>query len=76
MSYTETAIKTWMLERLEAARNRRDWASLPSDFEGAAVSKVYDEIKAHFGSSDIKERIAASKSRTFYDLEHALVVRI
>lgn len=75
MAYTEPAIKSWMLSQLEEARSRRQWATLPQDFEAAAVARVYAGIKSHFGKSEIRERIAASKARTFNELEHALAVR-
>lgn len=63
----------WGHEKVAAAKARRNWKDLPPQFEADAVRFVFNLIKPHFCKHrDIKERIAASKAKTFEELEAAI----
>lgn len=67
-------LRNWVRSQIQEARSRRDWKSLPSDFEASAVRQVYERIKPHFEKSDIRARINSSKTKTFDELERALKI--
>ena len=65
-------IRAWALGRVSDAENRRKWSDLPSDFEAAAVARVFVEIKPHMNRKAIRQRIAAAKACTFTELRAAI----
>ncbi len=63
----------WGHERVAQAKARRDWKALPPQFEADAVRFTFNLIKPHFCKvREIKQRIAASRSRTYEELEAAI----
>lgn len=61
----DAEIKQWMLAQIDEAAKRRDWATLPPDWEAMAVTRVFMQIKR-------ATRIAASKATSFADLREAI----
>lgn len=65
----------WGHDKIAAAKARRDWKTLPPQFEADAVRFTFNLIKPHFlpTSQGIKQRIKASKAQTFEELEQAII---
>jgi len=64
--------KTKFMSKVNTAKNLRNWAEMPADFQRAAVKFRYDEMKGYFGKKEISQRIAASRAVTFDELLNAL----
>lgn len=56
----------------QRAKERRDWANLPHDFEYAAIKAITEQIRHYWSKRDIRARIAATRAANFYDLIEAI----
>ena len=45
--------KTKFMSKVNTAKNLRNWAEMPADFQRAAVKFRYDEMKGYFGKKEI-----------------------
>lgn len=62
----------WSKDFVSKAKAKRNWKNLPAQFEANQVKFCFNSIKDHFCKiTEIKQRIAASKARTFEELEVA-----
>jgi len=61
-----------IMEHVIAKYDRRDWTKLPPDYESDAVYRCFQEIRPFFSRRDIRQRIKASKARTFSDLHKSI----
>lgn len=64
-------MRDWMLQRI-AERDRRDWSTLPLDFERDAVRATWQDLRRHWPRKPISERIKASKATTFAELRQCV----
>lgn len=65
----------WGRDKVAGAKARRNWKTLPADFERDAVHRVFSLIKPHFVQGrEIKQRIAACRATTFEELEAAITM--
>lgn len=55
-----------------AKRDRRDWSTLPADFELNAVRAAFEDVKGLLPKSAVRERIKASRATSFNELRAAL----
>lgn len=62
----------WGHEYVARAAVRRNWKSLPPQFEADAAAFCVRQIKPHFDKKSPRERINAAKATTFEELQAAL----
>lgn len=62
----------WGRDYVARAASKRDWKSLPPQFEAEAVAFCVRQIKPHFDKKSPRERINATKATTFEELQAAL----